>query len=149
MQKELKMDFENMNIEELLPQRRPFVMIDRLHFCDPQTTKTSFTVLEDNIFVEKGFLLEAGVIENIAQTCATRSRNMDKSTGADSVKIGFIGAIRNMNMIRLPKVGETLFTQVDTIAEVFQMTLVNATVRIDDEIIASGEMKISMTNKEI
>ena len=149
MQKKLEMEFENINIEELLPQQRPFVMIDKLLYCDTQTTKTSFAVREDNIFAENGYLLEAGVIENIAQTCAVQSGNIDKCTDSDSVKIGFIGAIRNMTFIRLPKVGEILYTQVDTIAEVFQMTLVNATVRVEDEIIASGEMKISLTNIEI
>jgi len=125
-------------------------MVDKLLHCDPQTTKTAFTVREENIFVDNGVLAEAGLIENIAQTCAARAGNIgNEATGNGGVKIGFIGMIRNLEIARLPKVGETLVTQVDLMDEVFQISLVNATVTIGDEIITSCEMKISITNKEI
>ena len=142
------MNFEDIDILKIIPQQPPFVMVDKLLYCDPQTTKTAFIVREENIFVENGVLAEAGLIENIAQTCAARVGNMDSEAG-NNVKIGFIGAIRNLEITRLPRVGETLVTQVNTVSEVFQTTLVNATVNVGNEIIASGEMKISMTDKEI
>ena len=56
-----------------------------------------------------------------------------------------LGLIRG-KILRLPKAGETLVTQIDTIEEIFQMTLVNAKVRIGNEIITSCEMKISITD---
>jgi predicted hotdog family 3-hydroxylacyl-ACP dehydratase len=145
------MDFEKIDILALIPQQPPFVMVDKLLHCDPKITKTALTVREDNIFTENGWLSEAGLIENIAQTCAARMGNADIDTGGGKgkVKIGFIGAIRNQEITRLPKVGETLITQINTLAEVFQMTLVNATVSIENEIITSCEMKISMTEEEI
>ena len=144
------MNWNEIDILKLLPQRPPFVMVDKLLYCDPETTKTALTVHEDNIFADRGVLSEAGLIENIAQTCAARTANTNKDTGGNgSVKIGFIGAIRNQEIARLPKIGETLVTQVNTISEVFHMTLVNATVSIGDEIITSCEMKISITDKDI
>jgi len=143
------MNFEKIDILELLPQRPPFVMVDKLLHCDSETTKTALTVREDNIFFDNGVLSEAGLIENIAQTCAARMGSINKDEDSGSVKIGFIGAIRNQEIARLPKLGETIVTQVDTISEVFQMTLVNATVSIGNEIVTSCEMKISMTDKEI
>ena len=143
------MEFEKINILELLPQQPPFVMVDKLLYCDRETTKTSLTVREDNIFCDNGVLSESGLIENIAQTCAARMGNISKDSGSGSVKIGFIGAIRNQEIVRLPKLGETLVTQVNTVEEVFQMTLVNATVTIGDEVITSCEMKISITDKDI
>jgi predicted hotdog family 3-hydroxylacyl-ACP dehydratase len=142
-------DFEKIDILDLLPQRPPFVMVDKLLYCDRETTKTALTVREDNIFFDNGVLSESGLIENIAQTCATRMGNINKDAGKGGVKIGFIGAIRNQEIVRLPKAGETLVTQVNTVEEVFQMTLVNATVSINNEIITSCEMKISMTDKDI
>jgi len=145
-----KMNFEEINILDIIPQRPPFVMVDKLLHCDPQITKTSLIVQEDNIFCENGVLAEAGLIENIAQTCAARAGNSGSGIGENGgVKIGFIGAIRNLEIARLPKIGETLITQVDTVQEVFNTTLVNATVSVGDEIIATGEMKISMTDKEV
>lgn len=137
-------------ILDIIPQRPPFVMVDKLLHCDPQTTTTSLTVREDNIFCDNGIFAEAGLTENIAQTCAARAGNIGNGVGENGgVKIGFIGAIRNLEILRLPKLGETLVTQVDTVQEVFNTTLVNATVSIGDAIIATCEMKISMTDKEI
>jgi len=124
-------------------------MVDKLLSCDYKTTKTALTVRNDNIFCDKGVLAEAGLIENIAQTCASRVGDINNQAGENSVKIGFIGMIRNLDIARLPKAGETLVTQVDLIEEVFQMSLVNATVSIGDEIITSCEMKIAITNNEI
>jgi predicted hotdog family 3-hydroxylacyl-ACP dehydratase len=140
------------HIHSLLPQKPPFVMVDTLLYCDLKTIKTALTVLEDNIFVENGVLAEAGLLENIAQTCAARAGNMDNlagQTGSRGVKIGFIGMIRNLEILRLPKVEETVVTQVDWVEEVFQISLVNTTVRIEEEIIATCEMKISVTDKKI
>jgi len=143
------LESSEIDILKLIPQQPPFVMVDKLLFCTRQTTKTTLTVLNENIFVDNGVLAEAGLIENIAQTCAARVGDIDNKQGNNSVKIGFIGVIRNMEIIRLPKVGETLITQVDLMDEVFQISLVKATVSIEDEIIATGEMKISITDKEV
>jgi len=155
------MEFEKIDIQELLPQRPPFVMVDRLLFCDRQTTRTALTVREDNIFFDRGVLAEwaspgevpddgalseAGLLENIAQTCAARMGFINKYVCNDTVKIGFIGAIRQGRIARLPRAGETLVTQIDTIEEVFQMTLVDAKVCVGSEVIASCEMKISITD---
>ncbi|MDR2814115.1 MAG: pseudouridylate synthase, partial [Prevotellaceae bacterium] len=66
------MKFEDVSILELLPQRPPFVMVDTLLYCDREVTVTSLLVRDGNIFCDNGRLTEAGVIENIAQTCAAR-----------------------------------------------------------------------------
>ncbi|MDR2972775.1 MAG: pseudouridylate synthase [Bacteroidales bacterium] len=137
------------SILQIIPQRPPFVMVDTLLFRNPKTTKTNLTVREDNIFVDNGVLAEAGLIENIAQTCATFIGTVENEAGINSVKIGFIGMIRNLEINRLPKEGETIVTQVNLIEEVFQISLINATVSIKDEIITTCEMKISITDKEI
>ena len=43
---------ENVSVMELLPQRPPFVMIDRLLSCDETITTTLLEVREENVFVE-------------------------------------------------------------------------------------------------
>jgi len=123
-------------------------MVDKLLYGDSQTTQTAFTVREDNIFLDNGVLAEAGLVENVAQTCAARVGNIGDEGAARSVKIGFIGLIRNFEISRLPIIGETLVTQVNLIEEVFQISLVNATVSVGDEVVASCEMKTSLIDKE-
>ena len=105
---------------------------------------TRFTVPPDHLFCEEGRLQEAGLIENIAQTCATRMGYINL-LHAESVKLGFIGAIRNLEIQRCPRCGETLRTEIENLEEVFRMVLVQATVRVADEIIATAQMKIALS----
>ena len=72
------MDLEQIDIHELLPQREPFVMVDKLVYFDEKTTTTSFLVREDNLFVENGRLNACALAENIAQTCAARLGYVNK-----------------------------------------------------------------------
>ena len=138
---------EEITLNELLPQRPPFVMIDRLVSCDEVFAVTEMTIRKDNIFVEDEQLTSSGLIENIAQTCAARIGYLNLNAGG-TVKIGVIGAISNLEIARTPKVGEKLETTIELISEVFQMTLVEAVVRSNGEEIVHANMKIALTDKE-
>ena len=142
------MNLEEINILELLPQRPPFVMVDTLTHLDETTTRTRFTVRADNILVENDELTEGGVIENIAQSCATRMGYRSKYVCSEEVKVGFIGSVNNLVISRLPKVDEELQTTVEIVSEVFNITLVKTKVEVDGQLIASCEMKISIIDKE-
>lgn len=136
-------EFEKTDVHTLLPQQEPFVMIDRLVHYDPVRTVTSLEVRADNIFVDNGHLSVPGINENIAQTCAARMGYISRSSG-ERVKIGVIGAITNFSVRRTPLVGEVLTTTIDVVQEVFQVTLVHATVRVGDELIAETDLKIAL-----
>lgn len=135
------------DILELLPQRRPFVMVDRLNYCDERVAKTELTVTADNIFVEAGRLQPTGLLENIAQTCAARIGYQTLNCG-DNVKIGVIGAVSNMTVVSCPAVGQRIDTCIEVQEEVFSMTLVHAQVQMGGELICEADMKIALTDKE-
>ena len=138
------MELEQIPILELIPQRPPFVMVDKLVAFDRIHTTTRFTIRPDCIFVADGKMELKGIVENVAQTCATRMGYINYIE-REHVKLGFIGAIRNMNFTRQPLVGEVLTTEIIVREEVFRMTLVDAAVRIGEEIIATAEMKIALS----
>ena len=142
------MEIKDIDILTLIPQRRPFVMIDRLLSFDETESSTDFVIKEDNIFCKDGLFLETGIMENIAQTCAARIGYININNN-ESVKIGVIGSIKDLIITKLPKVGTTLVTKVKVLSEVFAITLVEAEVYDNDELIAKCEMKISLTDKEI
>lgn len=142
------MDIKDIDILTLIPQRRPFVMVDRLLSFDDKESSTDFVVREDNIFCKDGLFLETGIMENIAQTCAARIGYIN-ITNNESVKIGVIGSIKDLIITKLPKVGSRLLTKVKVLSEVFAITLVEAEVFDNDELVARCEMKISLTDKEI
>lgn len=138
-------DIKDIPLNELIPQRPPFVMIDRLLSSDDVYSVTEFEVREDNIFVENERLTASGLIENIAQTCAARIGYINLKNGG-TVKIGVIGAINNLNINRTPKVGEKLTTTIKLLEEVFQMTLVEAVVKSGEEELVTANMKIALTD---
>ena len=138
---------EEIDILTLIPQRPPFVMVDRLLHFDTQTTITEFEVRADNIFVDDGKLSSEGLVENIAQTCAARMGYISLMSHTP-VKVGVIGAISNMTINFLPQCGARLTTRIDLLEEVFQMTLVSASVVVGEEVVASANMKIALTDIE-
>ena len=136
-------EFERIDVHKLLPQQEPFVMIDRLVHYDPVRTITTLEVRPENIFNDDEHLSVAGLNENIAQTCAARMGYISFSSG-DRVKIGVIGAITGFSVSRTPKVGEVLTTTIDVVQEVFNVTLVHATVMVGEEVIAETDLKIAL-----
>ena len=140
-------DFSKYGILELIPQRRPFVMVDSLTYCDLSTTRTQLEVRADNIFNDGGRLSTAGICENIAQTCAARLGYLSLASG-QPVKLGYIGAISNMQVYRTPVTGNTLVTEIKVLQEVFNITLVHAVVKCGDELIAETDLKIALGDDE-
>ncbi len=137
---------QKIEVTELIPQQYPFIMVDKLLDIDEQFITTSLLVKDNNIFVENGFFTEAGIIENMAQTGAARMGYFNKFVNQGDVKLGFIGEIKNLQIIKLPCVGEVLNTTVEIKNEVLSTLLVYAAVQVGDEIVASCNMKICMTD---
>ena len=138
-------NIDNVNILDLIPQLPPFVMVDRLIYFDPIVTTSELTIRSDNMFFYDERLLATGVIENIAQTCAARIGYINRLSD-ETVKLGFIGAIRNLKINRTPKEGETIYTTITVKEEVFQMTLVDAVVKSNGETLVEAEMKIALSD---
>ena len=128
---------------DILPQRPPFILIDRLTHYDETVTTTQFLVRQNHLFVSEDCLLPAGLVENMAQTCAARLGYYNLISGLP-VKIGFIGAVSNLHILRVPVVGECLDTTIRVKEEVFGMTLVDAETRVGEEVIATAELKIAI-----
>lgn len=140
-------EIREIDILELIPQRPPFIMVDCLTHFDKINTISEFVVRKDNLFIANGRLMASGLIENIAQTCAARIGYVNRMNN-EVVRIGFIGAIRNLKIHRTPEIGETLQTSIIVKEEIFQMTLVDAVVKSGDETIVEAEMKIALSNIE-
>ena len=145
-----KTQLEKIDVLTLLPQRPPFVMIDRLIHFDEVVTTTQLEVRPDNLFMEAdGLLNNCALVENIAQTCAARMGYINQYIYKERVRLGFIGSIKNLQVLRPAREGEVLTTSIEVVQEVLQLTLVNATVKVGDETIATAEMKIALSDIEV
>ena len=138
---------EDITMRELIPQRPPFVMIDKMLSFDMTVTVTQFEVRADNVFCKDGSLTAEGLMENIAQTCAARMGyiNMNKN---EAVKIGVIGSVNNFEVFRTPKVGDVIITSIEVIEEMFQITMVKAFIKCGDELLAQANMKIALMDMD-
>lgn len=145
-----KTQLETIDVLTLLPQRPPFVMIDRLIHFDEVVTTTQLEVRPDNLFMEAdGLLNNCALVENIAQTCAARMGYINQYIYKERVRLGFIGSIKNLQVLRPAREGEVLTTSIEVVQEVLQLTLVNATMKVGDETIVTAEMKIALSDIEV
>ena len=137
------------DIHSLLPQQEPFVMVGSLVHIDEKCFATETLVKAGNIFVDDDRFSASGLIENIAQTCAARIGFVNKYILKEAIlkkgiQLGFIGAVRNLEILALPRTGQTIRTTVEVVEEVFGMTLAHATVTCDGETLVTTEMKIAL-----
>ncbi len=126
---------------EYIPQAAPFEMIDRLVSATDTTAITEFTVRDGHLFVDGGYFTEPGLIENMAQTAAAETGFMATQNNAP-VPVGFIGAIKNFEVLRLPQTGATIRTSSEVLHQVMNATVVQAAVHCNGELIAQAEFKI-------
>lgn len=133
------------NLYDIIPQRPPMVLIDSLVQCDSTATVTYYKVHADCLLVDDGKLTAEGMLENIAQTCAARIGYLNLQAGA-TVKLGFIGAVKDFTAIERPNVGDKIRTQVTVREEIFGITLVDADIFNGDKAIAHTTMKIALSD---
>jgi predicted hotdog family 3-hydroxylacyl-ACP dehydratase len=134
------------SITSLVPQRPPFLMVDALTGYGDKFGLSEFVIRDENIFVKDGLLTEPGIVENIAQTAAAHAgyaANFDNKP----VKVGYIGAVKNLRIHFLPRVNDTLSTEIRVIHEIFEVTIVQGTCTCDGLPVAECEMKIFIPNQ--
>ena len=129
------------DIQSILLQRPPIVMIDELLDHTETSTQTSFEIQKDNVFISDEKMREPGLIENIAQTAACRLGYIALITGAP-LAVGYIGAIKKLHIHDLPTIGSQLITRINITNTIFNVTVANAEIQLNGNIIASCEMKI-------
>jgi predicted hotdog family 3-hydroxylacyl-ACP dehydratase len=134
------------DIIPLIPQKPPFVLVDQLLFADEDITRSSFTVKADTIFVKDNHFQEAGLLENIAQTAALRAGYF-AHTENKPVKLGYIGAVKDLEIFGLPKVGNELLTEITIIDTIFDVTVIAGKVLHKGQLLAQCEMKVFTVNE--
>lgn len=137
-------------ISELIPQRPPFVMVDKLVSFEGKVAQSTFLITKDNVLLDSnGKLSAGGILENMAQTCAARIGYINKVLEAQTVKIGVVASLKNITIHSYPSIDEELTTTVEeTLGGFMNMTILNAKVTCNNTVIAEGEVKVALTDKE-
>ncbi len=121
-------------------------MVDEILFSDETITRSKFLVKPDNIFIEDGFLKEPGLVENIAQTAAARAGYISL-TENQPVRLGYIGAIKNLALSGLPKINDEIITEIKIENQIFDVSVISGKVYCNGIVLAQCEMKIFIQNQ--
>ncbi len=138
---------DKQKVIELLPQKPPFVMVSALISSNEKVTETSFQIEPDNVLCENENFSEAGLIENIAQSAALRM-GYDCLINKTEPPKGFIGDVKSLEIISLPKAGTGINTRITIEDIVFGVTIIKGEVFQNENLIASCSMKVFTMSKE-
>jgi len=139
------------DIKRYLPHREPMLMVDLILKMDNENAETTFEIKKDNIFIQNNLFIEAGLIENMAQTCSSIvakdyliDENNHDIDGVDV--IGFISAIKTLKIHLLPKVGDVIITKASLVSKFVSDTYCLCTISCrtfsDDKLILEGEINL-------
>ena len=132
------------DIQSLIPQRPPILMLDSFFFDDEDNCRSELTLRPDNMFVgDNGRIAAEGLLEHVAQTAAAHIGYCRKQAGQE-VNLGFIGDIKRCNIGHsLPSAGQTVTTTVKIVSRVGNITMVAAECRADGDTVLSCRMKLA------
>ncbi len=135
------MNIEDIDIKELIPQREPVVMVGKLLRATEKSVTTALEISATNIFCQNGYFQECGLIENIAQTAAALNGYAALLKSA-KVKLGYIGAVKNLVIHTLPAVNSVIETTVSLENQVLNVDIIKGVIRQNNSVVAECEMKI-------
>lgn len=127
---------------KLLPHRAPMILVDQLIANDQGSGQVSARVRAGDLFVcDDGRLDAVALIELVAQSYAA-IKGYDDLIHQRPVQKGFLVGSRTFKVKRCPHVGETLMIDIDITAELDAFSVVDGVIRVDDEVIAEGSVKL-------
>ena len=131
---------EKETVENLLPQKFPFVMVDAMYSYTETSLISGLTIQNDNIFTENNIFLEAGLIEHMAQSVALHT-GYQFFLKNETAPTGYIGSIKEIEIKKLPEINDSIQSEVTILQEFAGITLVNIVTKLNNEEIANGQMK--------
>lgn len=125
---------------QCIPQRNPIVMVDVLYHFNETEVSAGLFVETAGIFIKNNALQEPGLIEHMAQTVALHT-GFGYFIKQEQAPTGYIGSIANLKINRLPIANEKIQTTATILQEFAGITLVDIICQINDETIATAQMK--------
>lgn len=133
------------------------LMVDEIVAINSEFVETFFTIKEDNIFVYNGFFVEAGLIENAAQTCSSivaKGFYVDENNeDREEVNvIGFISALKSLKVYSLARIGETIKNRAKLVStfvtDDYTLCTMKCETFIEEKLILEGEINLFIQEKK-
>ena len=130
-------------IETLIPHRAPMRFVEALTDCTDTTARATAIFTADHFAVADGALLEAALVECVAQTVAAalgqRARAKKKAGAANN---GMLAAVSNFKILSRPPLDKPLTIEVRELKQLGPMLLIAGTIACAGQTIATGELSL-------
>jgi 3-hydroxyacyl-[acyl-carrier-protein] dehydratase len=133
-------------IETMIPHRAPFLWIDRVEELEPgvRCVAVKFVDPADPIFAghfpARPILPGVFLIEAVAQTAGVMLGSAGPQASGGGVAL--LAAVNRFKFLKTVTPGQNLRVETKKLTEVGQMACIGGTVRVDGEIVASGELSV-------
>ena len=133
-------------IEKIIPQRDPFLMIDEVEEYIPGESATAYKNVDESEWYFKGHFpgnpIMPGVLitESLAQTGAVAILSMEENKGKNAL----FGGIDKMKFKKMVVPGDRLKLEVKIIKRKGPIGVGEAIATVDNEIVAKGELKFAL-----
>ena len=134
-------------IEEIIPQRPPFLMIDRVEEYVPGESATAYKNVNINEWYFQGHFpgepIMPGVLitEALAQTGAVAILSLPENKGKNAL----FGGIDKMRFKKVVVPGDKLKLEVKIIKQKEPIGIGEATATVDGKVVAKGELTFAVT----
>ena len=141
-------------IQSLLKQKTPFIFVDKVIDHDKGkrivslknvTGSEMFSALH---FPDNPVYPGIFIIESIAQTTAILCSLAMEENEKNEIQFLALGGLQRFNFYKPARPGDTLRIEVEAVKLLQQMAIVKATVKVDDAMIAEGQMTFGAVRDE-
>ena len=130
----------NVSAENLLPHRPPMRFIDTLTQCDDTHARATARFQVNHFAVSDGLVLEAALVECVAQTFAAA---LGHSTGSgEKPAMGMLAAVTDFQIQSRPAADTNLEIEVRELKRLGPMRLVAGKITCAGELIAAGGLTV-------
>ena len=133
-------------IEKIIPQREPFLMIDEVEQYIPGESATAYKYVNEEEWYFKGHFpgnpIMPGVLitESLAQTGAIAILSLEENKGKNAL----FGGIDKMKFKKMVVPGDKLKLEVKIIKQKGPIGVGEAIATVDDKLVAKGELTFAV-----
>lgn len=127
---------------DLIPQRKPMALVDRLLVCtDEDGVAEAFIGADCPLLTAAGRLEEVALVELLAQSFAA-ANGFTRRQGGDAVRKGFLVGIRGVELLGAAHRGDRLQIAFHKSAEIGDFVLVDGEITREGVVLARGSLKL-------
>ena len=141
-------------IQSILKQKAPFIFVDRVTLHEKGKRIVSLKNVTGNElfsafhFPDNPVYPGIFIIESIAQTTAILCALAMEEDEKDPIQFLALGGLQRFSFLKPVRPGDTLLIEVEAVKLLGQMAIVKATAKVDDIMVAEGQMTFGAVKDE-